>query len=39
MSIWILPAVLITGCAFLVGLGFYLTKDLDENGEPLEYRE
>lgn len=39
MSIWILIGTLIAGCAFLIGLGFYLTKDLDENGEPLEYRE
>lgn len=39
MSIWVLIGTLIAGCAFLVGLGFYLTKGLDENGEPLEYRE
>lgn len=39
MSIWVLIGVLIAGLAFLIGLVFCLTKDLDENGEPLEYRE
>lgn len=39
MSIWVLIGTLIAGLAFLIGLGLYLIKDLDENGEPLEYRE
>lgn len=39
MSIWVLIGTLIAGLVCLIGLGFYLTKDLDENGEPLEYRE
>lgn len=39
MSIWVLPIVLIIGILSLIGLGFYLGNDLQENGEPLEHIE
>lgn len=39
MSIWILPVALIVGTAIVVSLGIYLTKDLDDQGEPLEHWE
>lgn len=39
MSIWILPAVILFGVLCIVGFAYWITKDLDADGEPQEWME